>query len=144
MCRREDIPRRRRWPQNRRRCLMQDSCDSQDPPPPEQIVLTLRGAAALLDLHPNTLRAQALRGLIPAAKVGRDWRFLKSDLVAWIRSRYPDRARVQLSADRKEALLHSGNVQEFTTSSSRALTERSLDALLERPTGERPRNTTTG
>ena len=107
-------------------------------------ILTLRGAACLLGVHPNTVRTHAREGRLPAAKVGRDWRFLEADLVAWLRSAYPARARVQLGADRKEAIWHSGNVQEFTMSSSQRLTERSLDALLERPTGKRPKRRTTG
>ncbi|QNM83295.1 helix-turn-helix domain-containing protein [Sphingomonas sabuli] len=118
----------------------------QDPPLPEQIglkPLTLKAAASLLGLHPNTVRDQVRRGIIPGAKIGRNWRFLEADLVAWIRAGYPEAARMQLSAQSKEALWHSGNVQEFTTSSSQARTERSLDALLERPTGKRPKNITT-
>ena len=107
------------------------------------MMLSLREAAVFLGVHPNTVRSQVTHGLLPGAKVGRDWRFLESDLVAWIRSRYPEAARVQLSALEREAIWHSGNVQEFTTSSSQALTERSLDALLERPTGGRRRSTTT-
>jgi excisionase family DNA binding protein len=107
------------------------------------IFLSLAGAAALLKVHPNTVRARVREGRMPGAKVGRDWRFLEADLVAWMRLQYSDSARMQLSADQKEALWHSGNVQEFTTSSSQHLTERSLDALLERPTGKRPRRRTT-
>jgi excisionase family DNA binding protein len=122
---------------------MPDSPDSREPAA-EQIFLTLRGAAALLKVHPNTVRVLAVRGLLPAAKVGRDWRFVEADLVAWIRSSYSRRARMQPGALEREAIWHSGNVQEFTTSSSRHLTERSLDELLERPTGRRPRNITIG
>ena len=106
-------------------------------------MLSLRAAAVLLGIHPNTVRSQVRRGLLPGAKVGRDWRFLKPDLVAWVRARYPEAARMQPGALEREAIWHSGNVQEFTTSSSRHLTERSLDELLERPTGRRPRNITT-
>jgi excisionase family DNA binding protein len=109
----------------------------------EHGVLTLRGAAAFLKVHPNTVRTQARRGLLPGAKVGRDWRFLEADLVTWLRLRYPDRARVQLSADQQEATWHSTDVQEFITSSSQHRTEAQLDILLRRPTGKRQRNITT-
>ena len=98
-------------------------------------VLTIREAAALLKVHPNTIRNLLAEGRIPVARVGRQWRFLEGELVAWIRSGYSAPARMQSGAQRKEALWHSGNVQENTTSSSQHLTERSLDALLERPTG---------
>ena len=84
-----------------------------------------------MNVHPNTVRAHAIRGTIPSAKVGRDWRFLEADLVAWMRLQYPEASRVQLSAYQEETIWHSGNVQEFITSSSQALTERSLNALLE-------------
>ena len=74
-----------------------------DPPPSvpsnrPPATLSLRSAASLLGLHPNTVRAQVRRGIIPGTKVGRDWRFLEVDLVAWIRSGYSEAARVQLSA----------------------------------------------
>ena len=55
--------------------------------------LTLKQAADLLKVHPNTVRTHALRGTIPAAKVGRDWRFLEEDLVSWVRNRYPEKLR---------------------------------------------------
>jgi excisionase family DNA binding protein len=110
----------------------------------EPAVLTLREAAALLGLYPNTVRSHVTRGLLPGVKVGRDWHFLESDLAAWIRSPYPDAARVQLGALEKEAIWHSIDVQESTTSSSRARTDTSSDALPERWTAARRRNITTG
>ncbi len=64
-------------------------------------ILKVREAAALLGIHPNSLRALARAARVPATKVGRDWRFIEADLVGWIRSRYPDPARMQPSADRK-------------------------------------------
>jgi excisionase family DNA binding protein len=107
-------------------------------------ILTLRGAAALLELHPNTVRAQVRRGIIPGARIGRRWRFLEADLVAWIRAAYPEAARVQLSALEKEAIWHSTDVQASITSNSQARTEASLDALLEPRTAGRRRSITTG
>jgi excisionase family DNA binding protein len=64
--------------------------------------LKLRAAASFLQVHPNTLRSLVTRREVPGVKIGRDWRFLESNLVRWMRCRYPDRARVQLSADLKE------------------------------------------
>jgi excisionase family DNA binding protein len=43
--------------------------------------LSLDQAAVFLAIHPNTLRRHVHAGLIPGGKLGRDWRFLKSDLV---------------------------------------------------------------
>ena len=81
----------------------------------EPVVLSLRSAASLLALHPNTVRAQVRRGIIPGVKIGRHWRFLEADLVAWIRSAYPEAARMQLSALEREAIWHSTDVQESIT-----------------------------
>jgi excisionase family DNA binding protein len=81
-------------------------------------LLTLREAGALLGLHPNTIRSQVGRGIIPGTKVGRCWRFLEADLVAWIRSGYSEAARVQLSALEREAIWHSTDVQASITSNS--------------------------
>ncbi|WP_164975643.1 helix-turn-helix domain-containing protein [Sphingobium fluviale] len=106
-------------------------------------MLTLKDAADLLCVHPNTLRRWIKIGRVPAVRLGRHWRFIEADLVAAARESYSARARMQLSADIKEALWHSGNVQEHITSNSQHMTERSLDALLERPTGKRPKNITT-
>ena len=108
-------------------------------------VLNVRQAATLLGVHPNSLRNYAKAGTVPAAKIGRGWRFLEADLVAWLRERYSGSARMQLSADHEEATTwHSGNVQVSTISTSQPRTEHELDALLERPTGKRRENTTTG
>lgn len=111
---------------------------------PDGPILSLRAAAALLGLHPNTVRDQVRRGIIPGAKVGRGWRFLEADLVAWIRSGYPEAARVQLSVLEREAIWHSTDVQASITSNSQAQTEASLDALLKPRTGEKRRNSTIG
>ena len=98
-------------------------------------VLTLRGAAAFLKVHPNTVRSQAKKRLIPATKVGRDWRFLEADLVEWFRSAYPEGARGQPGRDRDDVPWIAKDL--VTVPSSQALVERSLDALLERQAGRR-------
>lgn len=104
---------------------------------------TLREAAALFGVHPNTVRRYARQAVIPCTKIGRDWRFLEVDLVAWLRGRYPDDARMRLGADRKEALWCSGNVQKSTVLTLQPRTEAELDTLLAPLTGRMRRNTTT-
>jgi excisionase family DNA binding protein len=96
-------------------------------------VLTLRGAAAFLKLHPNTVRSQAKRRLIPATKVGRDWRFLEADLVEWMRSAYLEGTAAVAGAGQKDAPWISKGL--LTVPSSQALVERSLDALLTKGAG---------
>ena len=49
----------------------------------------LNEAALFLRCHPEELRRRARAGVIPGAKVGRAWVFLEDDLVAYLRSRYP-------------------------------------------------------
>lgn len=48
--------------------------------------LTLAETAALLKMHPQTLRRLAKQGRIPAAKPGRRWCFLEHDLARYLRA----------------------------------------------------------
>ena len=43
-------------------------------------------AAQLLGLHPKTVQLMARSGKIPAIRVGRFWRFRKSEIDHWLRS----------------------------------------------------------
>ncbi len=47
-------------------------------------VLTLDEAAAYLRVHPRTLRLKASEGKVPAAKVGKMWRFHRGQLERWL------------------------------------------------------------
>ena len=47
-------------------------------------VMTVEQAAQYLQVHIETLRRKARFGEIPAAKVGRSWRFRKIDLDDWL------------------------------------------------------------
>ena len=47
-------------------------------------VLTAREAAEMLKLHPNTVKLRANRGEIPHKRVGRSYRFLRSQLLEWL------------------------------------------------------------
>lgn len=44
------------------------------------ISLDLAAAAAFLGIHPDTLAERARAGMIPGAKIGREWRFLQGDI----------------------------------------------------------------
>jgi len=50
-------------------------------------VLTTDEAARFLSLTPYTLREYARKGLIPARKLGKSWRFVKADLLDWLRGK---------------------------------------------------------
>ncbi len=49
-----------------------------------QELMTAAQAGQYLGLHPETLKAKARHGLIPAAKIGRQWRFQKTTLDRWL------------------------------------------------------------
>lgn len=51
----------------------------------EHEVLTADEAAALLRVSTKTVLALARAGSLPGEKVGRAWRFIKSDVVAYVR-----------------------------------------------------------
>jgi predicted ribosomally synthesized peptide with nif11-like leader len=48
-------------------------------------VLNSEEAADLLGVKPFTIRTYARRGVIPGKKLGNEWRFVKNDLMAWLR-----------------------------------------------------------
>jgi excisionase family DNA binding protein len=43
--------------------------------------------AQFLKINPKTLQSMARSGQIPAIRVGKLWRFLKSDIEKWLRSK---------------------------------------------------------
>lgn len=52
------------------------------------LTLDLAAAAAFLGLHPDTLRERTAAGIVPGAKIGKEWRFLESDLRDYFRAQY--------------------------------------------------------
>jgi excisionase family DNA binding protein len=53
----------------------------------ENDVLTMAEAAALLRVHPVTLRKRAVAWGVPHKRLGSEWRFSRAVLAAWIRQR---------------------------------------------------------
>src|SRR3546814_18124082 len=96
-------------------------------------ILTVAEAARLLKVHPNTARNLIKAGTIPAARVGRQRRFVEAALVAWIRSASPDAARTQPGASRREAIWPSRNVHRHTLSRAQHQTDRESDPPPDRP-----------
>jgi excisionase family DNA binding protein len=88
---------------------------------PAAASLDLEAAAAFVGLHRDTLRERAAAGIIPGAKVGKEWRFLDVDLVAYLRSQY-------------KCPSTSDQAQTSGTSTSAGLDGLEFDALLERAT----------
>lgn len=59
------------------------------PETPGDEVLTVDEVAALLKIEPNTVRALCRRGELPGVKLGKHWRFLRSEILAAIRPAAP-------------------------------------------------------
>ena len=51
----------------------------------ERDVLTVEEAAELLSVSPWTIREQSRLGRLPGRKVGREWRYSRTALLAWLR-----------------------------------------------------------
>ena len=64
------------------------------PPPPELVVgraepipsevLTVAQAADLLQIEPDAVRELAEAGELPGRRIGEEWRFLRSAVLAWL------------------------------------------------------------
>ena len=54
---------------------------------PDKQVLNTEEAAIFLGFSAFTIREYAKKGIIPAKKVGKEWRFYKPDLIAWLRGK---------------------------------------------------------
>jgi excisionase family DNA binding protein len=52
----------------------------------DKAILDVEGAAALLGVSKATVYALAQKRAIPATKVGREWRFGRQPLIAWVES----------------------------------------------------------
>jgi excisionase family DNA binding protein len=53
----------------------------------EADVMTLAEAAALLRVHPVTLRKRAVVWGVPHLRLGAEWRFSRAVLTAWVQHR---------------------------------------------------------
>lgn len=51
-------------------------------------IMSVTEAAEFLGVSEFTLRAYAKRGLVPAARIGRLWKFNRPDLIEHIKSQY--------------------------------------------------------
>jgi hypothetical protein len=47
-------------------------------------ILDVAGLAAWLHIHPTTVRAHALQGLIPGRQIGNRWRFSRAKIEVWL------------------------------------------------------------
>src|ERR1700749_3788210 len=94
-------------------------------------ILSIEQAAALLQVGPPTLRPMAADGQVPAAKVGKFWRFDETLLREWVARRAAENDRTCLSS--------VGKAPRIGRFASNSLGER-LDALLGSQTEPSPKN----
>jgi excisionase family DNA binding protein len=76
-----------------------------------QDVLTLEEAASFLRCSPDTVRRRARAGELPAAKLGRAWRFRRAELDQWLADGGTRREALEdegLLLARQEALTEGG------------------------------------
>ena len=104
----------------------------------ENSILTIEQAAEFLGIgHIATLRKLARNGKVPAAKIGKVWRFIRVDLEEHLRSQYRSN---QTELER----CHSINVKTPRTGGSKSnSTESQYQKALGLTTAKRRKNTTT-
>lgn len=69
-------------------------------------VLNSEEAADLLGVKPLTIRTYARQGVIPGKKLGNEWRFVKHDLLAWLRGMEVEAANLSTNVTDAKAFLH--------------------------------------
>ena len=72
-------------------------------------VITVRGLAEYLRIHPSTVYRLLKHGLLPGFKVGSDWRFNREDIQRW-----------RLAQTSQSAALAGGAVPAASTEEGRA------------------------
>ena len=99
----------------------------------ENGVLNASQAAAEFGAHVETIRRLARRGEIPAFKIGKDWRFRRDDLLAWVRTHHLRRSPLSILVVDGEAAVCRVIRQMLEPAGYRVLTAPSgpegLDAL---------------
>lgn len=68
-------------------------------------VLDSEAAADLLGVKPVTIRTYARKGIIPGKKLGNGWRFIKSDLLTWLRGMEVEAAELETNPTGARAFL---------------------------------------
>ena len=106
-------------------------------------ILNLADVAALLQVHPNTVRKLVRTGVIPAAKINKAWMFVGDDVVQAIRNRYATEAQSTRSGMESSTRPSTNEVKHGGSVLPRQA-EKSLDDLLARKTKGKQRSTTTG
>jgi len=96
-------------------------------------------AAKMLYCHHSTVRDLIRSGRLPAAKIGRAWVILTSDILELLRQ-VQNESRLSMHGKGKPC--HCTNAKTSGGYTSQGQTVRELDALLGLPTKGKPRNIT--
>ena len=59
----------------------------------QDVLLNVKQVAQYLQLKPSTIYSWAQHGKIPAFKIGRTWRFRRTDLEAWLQAHLKDESK---------------------------------------------------
>ncbi|MTD34066.1 helix-turn-helix domain-containing protein [Paludibacterium denitrificans] len=101
-------------------------------------------AAGYLKVSPDTVYQLARTATVPAAKIGRAWVFLESDLVQYLRSKQNEiRQKAQVGKQKGVIPCRSHLEERHGGVISQRQAESELDSLLERVTKRRHGNSTT-
>jgi excisionase family DNA binding protein len=85
-------------------------------------ILTVQEVATLLKLHPRTVMKMAMGGDLPAAKVGKKWRFDRGRIENWLEARMepsPSVSAINLSSIRQSELLPLDHILILPTAPDR-------------------------
>ena len=93
------------------------------------MILCVEQVAALLRFAPSTVRRFAVAGLLPAAKLGRRWRFAALVLNEWLKSRSLENLKPWPSVAEKAPRIGKSGFSSL---------DAKLESLLVQPTEEKP------
>ncbi|NIB44445.1 helix-turn-helix domain-containing protein [Pseudomaricurvus alkylphenolicus] len=106
----------------------------------QEVTLDLIESAAFLKMSPAVVRRKAKQGIIKGAKPGKCWVFLQSDLVAYLRSLYPNGEQTPLSDRQERRLCHSTNAATRGGCDLPPPTASKYADLLKLPTDDKRKN----
>ena len=95
-------------------------------------IIDIKSAAKTLGMCPRVLALKARQGKIPASKVGRSWKFIDVDLVAYIRDGYEEKWQHLVDDEKKEKKegWPFGKEEKFGGLTSTLQTEQEYNAAL--------------
>jgi predicted ribosomally synthesized peptide with nif11-like leader len=95
-------------------------------------VLNSEEAADLLGVKPFTIRTYARRGVIPGKKLGNEWRFVKNDLMAWLRGMETEGEELEIPTGAKAFLQRLRDDSEFQQEIESLSTDEERMALVQK------------